>query len=290
MTEGRVELSFEIFPPRNAQAAEALAVALVEIGALGGTFLSITSGAGGGTPGASADQALEYQRLAATPARPHLTCVQGTRAVIRAQVEAYRAAGIHRFVALRGDSPAPDGRYRAVDGGFAYADTLVRALKDWGAEDVAVGAYPEAHPESGGAAACLDFLKRKIDAGADRILTQYCFETDTILAWHDRVRAAGIDVPIGVGIIPIGNFPQIRRFSERCGAGVPSWLVARLGEVEPGSADAVEAAVAIAVEQCRRLVAAGLTHLHLYTLNRSSLTATVVRRLVEAKTAVRGAA
>lgn len=290
MTEDSVELSFEIFPPRNAAAAESLERALAAMGGLGGSFLSITSGAGGGTPGASAEQAIAYEGLCRMPSRPHLTCVQGSRAEIEAQVRAYQARGIHRFVALRGDSPAPDGRYHPRADGFAFGDTLVAALKDWGAVDVAVGAYPEAHPESGGSEACLDYLKRKIDAGADRILTQYCFDTDTILAWRDRVRAAGIDVPIGVGIIPIGNFAQVRRFSERCGASVPEWVAERLGELEPGTPPAVEAAVDIAVGQGQALIAGGLGHLHLYTLNRSALTAAVVRALDGSRAVVRGAA
>ena len=217
-----MELSFEVFPPRNAAAAESLRQTLGELASVRSSFLSITSGAGGGTPGASADEAIGYQTLAQMPARPHLTCVQGSRATIAEQVAAYRAQGIDRFVALRGDTPAPDGRYQPRADGFAYGDTLVAALKAWDAADVAVGAYPEAHPESGGAERCLDFLKRKVDAGADRILTQYCFDTDVILAWRDRVRAAGITIPIGVGIIPVGNFAQIERFSERCGASVPA--------------------------------------------------------------------
>jgi methylenetetrahydrofolate reductase (NADPH) len=285
-----VRLSFEIFPPKSPQAALSLERALQELRPLRAGFLSITSGAGGGTPGAGAADALALAAHAGTAARPHLTCVQGSREVIAATVAAYRTHGIDQFVALRGDLPPGEGRYRPSAGGFAFPDALVRALKDWGARDVAVGAYPETHPEAGNAAACLDYLKAKVDAGADRILTQYCFETDTSLRWRDRVRAAGIRVPIGVGIMPIGNFQQIRRFSERCGAGVPAWLVQRLEGLEPGSPDAVAAAGEIARAQCAGLVAGGIDHLHVYTLNRSALTLALIRSLESGPQPIRWAA
>ncbi len=290
MTLATVHLSFEIFPPKTDKAAASLHAALADLATLDGRFLSITSGAGGGTPGAGAEHAAELARMAATAARPHLTCVQGSRSGIEAEVRAYLDRGIDQFVALRGDSPAPDGRYAPHADGFAYPDALVAALKGWGARDVAVGAYPEVHPEATDEAACLRYLRAKIDAGADRILTQYCFETDTVLGWRDRVRAAGIDTPIGVGIMPIGNFTQIRRFSERCGAGVPGWLVERLEGLEPGSPAAQEVAVEIAAEQCDRLVRAGMDHLHVYTLNRSALTLALVRRLESGPLAIRWAA
>ncbi|MFW5833138.1 MAG: methylenetetrahydrofolate reductase [Pseudomonadota bacterium] len=290
MTPPSVHLSFEIFPPKNEAAAATLAATLADLAPLRGGFLSITSGAGGGTPGASAEHAAALGRLAAMPPRPHLTCVQGARPTIEAGVRAYLDLGIDRFVALRGDSPAPDGRYHPHDDGFAYPDALVAALKQWGAVDVAVGAYPETHPEAGSGEACLGYLKAKVDAGADRILTQYCFDTETILRWRDRVRAAGIEVPIGVGIMPIGNFPQIKRFSERCGAGVPDWLVARFEGLEPASPEAHGVAVEIAAEQCARLVRAGMDHLHVYTLNRSALTLALVRALEAEPLAIRWAA
>ena len=279
MNAATVHLSFEIFPPKNAAAAATREAARADLAPLRGDFLSITSGAGGGTAAAGAASALDLARRAGTVARPHLTCVQGTAAAIEAEVAAYQARGIDQFVALRGDLPGLDGRYQPAADSFAYPDRLVAALKGWGAKDVAVGAYPEVHPEAASGDACLSFLRAKIDAGADRILTQYCFETDTLLAWRDRVRAAGIDVPIGVGIMPIGHFDQIRRFSERCGAGVPDWLAARFAGLEPGSPQARAVAVEVAVEQCARLVAAGMDHLHLYTLNRSALSLEVVRGL-----------
>ncbi|MEO1092566.1 MAG: methylenetetrahydrofolate reductase [Pseudomonadota bacterium] len=285
-----MQLSFEIFPPKNEAAAATLDAAMNDLAPLPGRFLSITSGAGGGTPGATADQAIAYANRVQAPARPHLTCVQGTRVEIEATVRAHLAAGIDRFVALRGDAPDPDGTYRPLVEGFAFPDELVGALKTWGCRDVAVGAYPEVHPEAASADACLDYLKRKIDAGADRILTQYCFESETLLRWRDKVRAAGVTVPIGVGIMPVGNYPQIKRFSERCGASVPAWLGEAFDGFEPGSEAAHAVAVDVAAGYCQTLIKAGIEHLHMYTLNRSALTLAVVARLEAGPEAVRWAA
>ena len=290
MTTNPVTLSFEIFPPKNDAAATTLAKALDDLRSVPTAFLSVTSGAGGGTPGATADQAVGYGVAIGAPTRPHLTCVQASRDEMRDLVGAYLDHGIDRFVALRGDAPQHMPIYKPRVDGFAYADDLTRELKAWGAVDVAVGAYPEIHPDAADEAACIDVLARKIDAGADRIITQYCFDTDRVLRWVDRVRAAGIDAPIGVGIMPIGNYTQIKRFSERCGAGMPAWLGDALAHLEPGSPEAVGRAADIAAEQCRRLVAEGLDHLHVYTLNRSALTQAVLRRLEAGPEAVRWAA
>ncbi len=290
MTAETVTLSFEIFPPKNDAAAQTLAQTLADLRPVPKAFLSITSGAGGGTPGADAVTAAGYGAAVDAAPRPHLTCLQASREELAELIDAYRAQGIDRFVALRGDAPQGMAVYTPRPDGFAFADEMVRALKDWGASDVAVGGYPEVHPDAGDAAHCRDVLKGKIDAGADRILTQYCFDTDRILRWVDDLRANGIDAPIGVGIMPVGNYPQIKRFSERCGAGVPAFLNEALADLEPGSAEAFERAAEIAAEQCRRLVAGGLTHLHFYVLNRSALSLAIIRRLEAGPASVRWAA
>lgn len=283
-------LSFEIFPPKTPAAEATLAETLEALRPLPKLFLSITSGAGGGSAQATADVAHGYGRAVVAPPRPHLTCVQAGRAEMEELVRGYLARGIDRFVALRGDAPAGTERYVPREDGFAYADDLVRALKRWGAGDVAVGGYPEAHPEARSAKHCRDVLAGKLDAGADRILTQYCFDTDALLRWADGLRAAGIEQPIGVGIMPVHNYAQIKRFSDRCGAGVPVWLGEALADLEPGSDLAFERAADIAAEQCRRLVAEGLTHLHFYVLNRSALTLAIVNRLASGPAPVRLAA
>ena len=290
-TSTEVTLSFEIFPPKNETGAETLGRTLAELAPVPAAFLSVTSGASGSAARATAEQALAYgDALGGVPPRPHLTCVQASRAEMEELVGACLDVGIDRFVAIRGDAPPDQPVYTPRPDGFAYADDLTRALKAWGARDVAVGAYPETHPDAADGAHCLDVLKRKIDAGADRILTQYCFETDEVLRWADEVRAADIDLPIGIGVMPVHNYVQIKRFSDRCGAGVPDWLTAALAELEPGSPAAMERAADIAAEQCRRLIRGGLTHLHLYTLNRSALTLAILRRLQAGPEALRWAA
>ncbi len=290
MTSDTVTLSFEIFPPKTPAATATLAETLDALAPLPVSFLSITSGAGGGNAGASAATAAAYGSAIGAPPRPHLTCVQGSQEELEELVASYLALGIDRFVALRGDAPVGMDSYEPRADGFAYADELARALKAWGAEDVAVGAYPETHPDARDAAHCRDVLKRKLDAGADRILTQYCFDTDRLLRWADELREDGIDAPIGVGIMPVHNYEQIKRFSERCGAGVPAWLGEALGDVAPGSPEAFERAAEIGAEQCRRLVAAGLPHLHFYVLNRSALTQAILQRLETGPVPVRWAA
>ena len=286
-----VTLSFEIFPPKNDAAAATLERALSDLAPVPAAFLSVTSGASGSAARATAEQALGFgESLGGVPPRPHLTCVQASRDDMEALVGACLDVGIDRFVAIRGDAPPDQPVYAPREDGFAYADDLTVALKAWGARDVAVGAYPEVHPDAANEAHCLDVLKRKVDAGADRILTQYCFDTDRVLRWADEVRDAGIDLPIGIGVMPVHNYAQIKRFSDRCGAGVPRWLTEALGDLEPGSKQAMDRATDIAAEQCRRLIRGGLTHLHLYTLNRSALTLEILRRLVAGPEAYRWAA
>ncbi len=286
-----VTLSFEIFPPKNETAAETLGRTLAELAQVPAAFLSVTSGASGSAARATAEQALAYgDALGGVPPRPHLTCVQASAAEMEALVGACLDVGIDRFVAIRGDAPPDEPVYTPRSDGFAYADDLTRALKSWGARDVAVGGYPEVHPDAADDGHCLDVLKQKIDAGADRIITQYCFDTDQVLRWADAVRDAGITAPIGIGIMPVHHYGQIKRFSDRCGAGVPAWLTEALADLEPGSPLAIERAADIAAEQCRRLIRADLTHLHVYTLNRSALTLAILRRLEAGPEACRWAA
>jgi methylenetetrahydrofolate reductase (NADPH) len=291
MTTTEVTLSFEIFPPKNDTAAETLGRTLADLAPVPASFLSVTSGASGSAARATAEQALAYgDALDGVPPRPHLTCVQASRDEMEELVGACLDVGIDRFVAIRGDAPPDQPVYTPRPDGFAYADDLTRALKAWGAGDVAVGAYPEVHPDAADEEFCLDVLKRKVDAGADRILTQYCFDTERVLRWADAVRSAGIELPIGIGVMPVHNYGQIKRFSDRCGAGVPAWLGDALADLEPGSPLAMERAADIAADQCRELIRHDLTHLHLYTLNRSALTLAILRRLEAGPEACRWAA
>jgi methylenetetrahydrofolate reductase (NADPH) len=207
-----------------------------------------------------------------TPAA-HLTCVGATREDIDDVARSYWNAGVRHIVALRGDLPTgAGGHYTPYPGGYAYASDLVAGLMRIADFEISVAAYPETHPEATTPADDLENLKRKIDAGASRAITQFFFEVDAYLRFVDRARGAGITVPIVPGILPITNYAQLKRFAGTCGAKVPDWL-ASLFE---GSDDNPELrgliAASIAAEQCRLLRAAGVEEFHFYTLNRAKLT------------------
>jgi methylenetetrahydrofolate reductase (NADPH) len=182
-------------------------------------------------------------------------------------------------VALRGDPPKGADGYAPREDGYAYASDLVAGLKAVADFEVSVGSYPEVHPEASSALADLENLKRKVDAGATRLIGQYCFDTDRILRFRDALEIAGIRAELVPGIMPIHNFAQIKRFSAGCGAGVPDWLERLFDGVEEGSQLHAMLAASVAVEQCRRLAAEGLTRLHVYALNRAELPAALLRLL-----------
>jgi methylenetetrahydrofolate reductase (NADPH) len=206
-----------------------------------------------------------------TPAA-HLTCVGATREEVDAVARRYWEAGVRHIVALRGDPPAGASRYEPHPGGYAQAEDLVRGLKRIADFEISVGAYPETHPAALSAEADLDFLKRKIDAGATRAITQYFFDTETYLRFLDRCLAKGITVPIVPGILPVSNFQQVVKFSAMCGASVPAWM----GQLFEGLEEDVETrrmvAAVVAAEQVRLLQANGVDEFHFYTLNRPDLT------------------
>jgi methylenetetrahydrofolate reductase (NADPH) len=266
-------VSFEFFPPKTAQMEEKLWESLLLLAPLRPAFVSVTYGAGGSTRDrthATVKRILGETSL--TPAA-HLTCVGATREDIDAVAHAYWDAGVRHIVALRGDLPeGPGGTYTPYPGGYAYASDLVAGLRRIADFEISVAAYPETHPEAKNPAADLDNLKRKIDAGASRAITQFFFEVDTYLRFVERARGAGITVPIVPGILPVTNYTQLKRFAGTCGAKVPDWL-ASLFE---GSDDNPELrgllAASIAAEQCRLLRAAGVEEFHFYTLNRAKLT------------------
>jgi methylenetetrahydrofolate reductase (NADPH) len=191
----------------------------------------------------------------------------------------YWEAGVRRIVALRGDPPKEGGPYRPRPDGYAFASDLVAGLKAVADFEVSVGCYPEVHPEAGSALADLENLKRKIDAGATRLISQYCFDTDRVLRFRDALEVAGIAAEFVPGIMPIHSFAQVRRFSAACGASIPPWLAALFEGVEEGSQLHAMLAASVAVEQCRRLAAEGLTRFHLYALNRAELPAALLRLL-----------
>lgn len=266
-----VELSIEIFPPKNAEASERLWANLELFAAARPRFISVTCGAGGSGEDGTFPLVRAVQERFNIPVAAHMTCAFAPRDQIDDLARRYLESGISRVVALRGDPPKGTTTYVPRPDGYAYAEDLIHGLKAIGAFEISVGCYPELHPEAPSAEVAISLLKRKVDAGATRLITQYCFDTDRILRFRDEIVAAGIDAEYVPGIMPIHSFSQIRRFSQACGAGIPDWLVRLFDGVPEGSPTHGMIAASVAAEQCRRLAAEGVTTLHVYALNRTEL-------------------
>ncbi|MBR0654285.1 methylenetetrahydrofolate reductase [Plastoroseomonas arctica] len=264
-------LSFEFFPPKTDKLEEQLWACIRRLEPLAPEFVSVTYGAGGTTQERThATVARIVAETSLTPAA-HLTCVGATEAEVEEVARRYWADGVRHIVALRGDAPSGQATYEPHPGGFAYAADLVRGLKRIADFEISVAAYPESHPTAASAQHDLDNLKRKIDAGATRAITQYFFDTDTYLRFLDRCGAAGITVPVVPGILPVTNFAQVVKFSAMCGTNVPAWM-ARLFEGLDEDADTRRmVATVVAAEQVRLLQANGVDEFHFYTLNRPDL-------------------
>ncbi len=277
-------VSFEFFPPKTAAGEGGLRRALDGLAPLGPRFVSVTCGAGGGAGesarGRTAAVAARIARETGLAVAVHLTCAGASREEIDEAARAYWQAGLRHIVALRGDPPSGIGeRYRPHPGGYAYALDLVAGLRRLHDFEISVSAYPEGHPDAPGPAFEIDYLKRKLDAGAARAITQFFFETDRFLRFRDRCGKAGIDCEIVPGILPIGNFTQAKRFAALCGTQVPAWLGAQFEGLDDDPETRRMVAATVAVEQCRRLEAEGVESLHFYTLNRPELTRAVCHML-----------
>ena len=235
-------------------------------------FVSVTYGAGGSTrerTHATVKRILTETML--TPAA-HLTCVAATRAEVDAVIEAYAQAGVRHIVALRGDPVGGIGeKYAPHPHGYRNAADLVAGIKRIADIEVSVSAYPEKHPDSDSVAADIDMLKAKVGAGASRAITQFFFENDLYFRYLDRVRAAGIEIPIVPGILPVQNFKQTKSFAARTGASVPDWLAARFSGLDDDPSTRKLIAAAVAAEQVLDLVDQGVTDFHFYTMNRADL-------------------
>lgn len=268
-----IEVSFEFFPPATPAGDASLFECVEKLAPFEPLFVSVTYGAGGSTQQRTL---ATLERLTATTelaVAGHLTCVGATQAEVHSVIDSYLELGIRRIVALRGDAPEgeSDG---TVEGGFCTAADLVSAIRGRGDDiDIAVAAYPETHPKAASPAADLDNLKRKFDAGADRALTQFFFDTDAFLRFRDRVAAAGITQPVVPGIMPVTNFERVAGFAKRCGTIIPEWMPQLFAGLEdmPDVHQLVSATVA--AEQCRRLAEHGVNKFHLYTMNRPQLSA-----------------
>ena len=268
-------LSFEFFPPKTEAMEESLWRAIQRLALLRPDFVSVTYGAGGSTR--ERTHATVARLLAETDLVPasHLTCVNASRDELDAVARSYWDIGVRHIVALRGDAPGDTpgslGPYTPRADGYAYASDLVAGLRRIADFEISVAAYPERHPESTSLQADLDNLKRKIDAGATRAITQFFFEADTYCRFLENARKAGITVPIVPGILPVTNFAQVVKFSAMCGASVPAWLARLFDGLDADQETRRMVAAVVAAEQVRRLQAAGVDEFHFYTLNRPDL-------------------
>jgi methylenetetrahydrofolate reductase (NADPH) len=288
-------VSFEFFPPSDESMAEQLWNCILRLAPLEPNFVSVTYGADGSTRTRTHECVLRILRETHLTVAPHLTCVHASRTDVLQIAQDYWHQGVRHLVALRGDAPAAnlssDGHYRPQRGGFAYASDLVAGLAGVGKFEVSVAAYPEGHPESGSVDADLENLKRKVDAGASRAITQFFFDTDVFLRYRDRCAAAGIRVRLVPGILPITRFPQLLRFAQRCGASVPDWLRELFEGLDDDPETRRMIAANVAIEQVQRLRGHGVEEFHFYTLNRAELTYAICHtlglrpRVVEARVA-----
>ena len=270
--EGDIEVSFEFFPPKSAAMEESLWQSIRRLEPMQPEFVSVTYGAGGTTRERTHNTVARIVKETKLKPAAHLTCVDATKAEVDAVAKEYWEAGVRHIVALRGDPAAGVGeRYEPTRGGYTNSADLTAGLKAIAPFEISVAGNPEMHPESGNEQADLDFLKAKVDAGADRIITQFVFDQDYYLRYLEKVRAAGIWVPVTPGIIPIHNFPQVSNFARKTGASIPSWLSRRFDglESDPGSTHLV--AAAMATEQVMLLADNGVKQFHFYTLNRADL-------------------
>nr|WP_298725014.1 methylenetetrahydrofolate reductase [uncultured Steroidobacter sp.] len=276
---GRPTVSFEFFPPKDETMEKTLWESVERLAPLQPRFVSVTYGADGSTRARTHSIVTKVQKNTSLTAAPHLTCVGAPREEILDIARDYWASGIRHIVALRGDPPQGTTKYVPHPQGFAYAVDLVKGLKSVADFEISVATYPEPHPESPGPEFELTNLKSKIDAGADRAITQFFFDTGLFLKFRDRCAAAGIKASIVPGILPITRFPQMLRMAQRCGASVPAWLSERFDGLDEDADTRRLIAAAVAIEQVQELQKHGVEEFHFYTLNRAELSYAICHAL-----------
>jgi methylenetetrahydrofolate reductase (NADPH) len=278
-------VSFEFFPPVSESGRSRLVELAAELAGFDPAFISVTYGAGGTSQARTLSMVAELSAALSVPVAGHLTTVGASKDDIDEVIDRYAALGVEHIVALRGDPPANDAgdeEGSTIESGYETAADLVTAIRsrpDGDTFEISVAAYPEVHPKAASPLADLDNLKRKIDAGANRAITQFFFDPDVFLAFRDRVDAAGIDVPLIPGVMPIASFAGTARFAERCGTAIPSWLTALLADLDNDPEVQQPVAASVAAEQCRRLTNEGVDAFHLYTMNRRQLPVATCRSM-----------
>ncbi|MEM6266654.1 MAG: methylenetetrahydrofolate reductase [NAD(P)H] [Pseudomonadota bacterium] len=268
---GDVDVSFEFFPPKSEKMEAQLWQAVTELKPLAPNFVSVTYGAGGSTRERTHATVSRIIAEAALPAAAHLTCVAASKAEIREVAEQYWEAGVRHIVALRGDAGEPGAPFTPHPEGYASAAELVAGLKEIADFDISVAAYPETHPDADCPQSDIDNLKRKLDAGASRAISQFFFSAETFFRFQENLLKSGITQPVLPGILPVTNVAQARKFAGACGAQIPGWMDGLFEGLDERPASRQLVAATVAAELCRRLYAGGVRDFHFYTLNRPDL-------------------
>ena len=275
-----IGVSFEFFPPKSPEMETALWEAIERLAPLRPNFVSVTYGAGGSTRERTHATVARILRETAIKPAAHLTCVGATRDEVDEVARGYWEVGVRHIVALRGDPQGGLGSaYAPTPGGYANSTELVRGLRAIGDFEISVAAYPEKHPESASFEQDIDVLKAKIDAGATRAITQFFFDTDAFLRFHEAVRKAGVTIPILPGIMPVTNFKGLKKMAAPCGIPVPDWLAELFGGLDSDPDTRRLIACSAAAEMCAKLQEEGITDFHFYTLNRDDLVYAICRVL-----------
>jgi methylenetetrahydrofolate reductase (NADPH) len=272
-------VSFEFFPPATQEMEKTLWDSVKRLSVLEPNFVSVTYGADGSTRARTHKAVRRIMTETSLTAAPHLTCIGASRGEIDDIARQYWDMGVRHIVALRGDPPKDQADYQPHKDGYAYASDLVEGLVRVADFDISVAAYPEVHPEAPGRQFDLDNLKRKLDAGANRAITQFFFDIELYLRFRDDCASAGIETNVVPGILPITRFPQLQRFADQCGASVPTWLHERFEGLNDDAATRQMIAASVAIEQVRLLQSQGVGEFHFYTLNRSELTYAICHAL-----------
>ncbi|MEP3244589.1 MAG: methylenetetrahydrofolate reductase [NAD(P)H] [Sneathiella sp.] len=266
-----VSISFEFFPPTTEKMVDKLWETVKRLGPLDPSFVSVTYGAGGSTRERTHGLVSRIRQETDMQPAAHLTCVGASKSEVEDVAEQYWESGIRHIVALRGDPPEGDQVFKPHPDGFKGSVELIEHLKKMHDFEISVGCYPEIHPEATSSLADIDYLKRKMDAGATRAITQFFFDPDTYLRFVDRAQAQGIDIPIIPGILPVTSYSKLKQFAGQCGTHLPAWLTHLFEGLDEDPSTRNLVAAMVASEQCRQLQQAGVTDFHFYTLNRADL-------------------
>jgi len=279
MNEPGTQVTFEFFPPNTESMERTLWSSIERLSVLKPRFVSVTYGADGSTRERTHAAVARILKETDLTTAPHLTCIGASKGEIDDIARQYWDMGVRHLVALRGDMPKGVEKYQPHPDGYAYASDLVDGLRKVADFDISVAAYPEVHPEAPNPLFDLDNLKRKLDAGASRAITQFFFDVDAYLRFRDLCATAGIDATVVPGILPITKFPQLTRFAKQCGANVPEWLEQRFDGLEDDVETRQLIAASVAIEQVKLLKTQGIDEFHFYTLNRSELTFAICHAL-----------